>query len=129
MTPYLSLAIWVPIVAGVAVLAIGRDRDAMTARWTALAGALAGFLVTLPLYMHFDLTTSLGAPGEFGNPRHTAAVDQVFAAAAAAGKPVGALATSVADARALRGQGYRALVYGDSMLFTGALREALGALR
>ena len=38
---------------------------------------------------HFDLTTSLGAPGEFGNPRHTAAVEQVFAAAAAAGKPVG----------------------------------------
>ena len=28
MTPYLSLAIWVPIVAGLAVLAIGRDRDA-----------------------------------------------------------------------------------------------------
>jgi 2-keto-3-deoxy-L-rhamnonate aldolase RhmA len=78
---------------------------------------------------HFDLTTSLGAPGEFGNPRHTAAVEQVFAAAAAVGKPVGALATSVADARALRSQGYRALVYGDSMLFTGALREALSALR
>jgi 2-keto-3-deoxy-L-rhamnonate aldolase RhmA len=78
---------------------------------------------------HFDLTTSLGAPGEFGNPRHTAAVEQVFAAAAAAGKPVGALATSVADAQALLGQGYRALVYGDSMLFTGALREALAALR
>ena len=78
---------------------------------------------------HFDLTTSLGTPGEFGNPRHTAAVGQVFAAAAAAGKPVGALATSVADAQALLGQGYRALVYGDSMLFTGALREALAALR
>jgi 2-keto-3-deoxy-L-rhamnonate aldolase RhmA len=78
---------------------------------------------------HYDLTTSLGAPGEFGNPRHTAAVEQVFAAAAAADKPVGALATSVADAQVLLSQGYRALVYGDSMLFTGALREALGALR
>ena len=55
---YLSLAIWVPIVAGVAVLAIGRDRDAMLARWTALAGALAGFLVTIPLYVHFDARTS-----------------------------------------------------------------------
>ncbi|MDP9259056.1 MAG: aldolase/citrate lyase family protein [Actinomycetota bacterium] len=78
---------------------------------------------------HFDLSTSLGAPGEFGNPRHTAAVERVFAAAAAAGKPVGALATGVADARALLSQGYRALVYGDSLLFTGALREALDALR
>ncbi|HQR12628.1 MAG TPA: proton-conducting transporter membrane subunit, partial [Casimicrobiaceae bacterium] len=58
MTPYLSLSIWVPIVAGMAVLAIGRDRDATTARWIALAGALAGFLVTIPLYWHFDTATS-----------------------------------------------------------------------
>src|SRR6478735_9766748 len=58
MTSYLSLSIWVPIVAGVAVLAIGRDRDATTARWIALAGALAGFLVTIPLYTLFDLRTS-----------------------------------------------------------------------
>ncbi len=58
MTPYLSLAIWVPIIAGVVVLALGRDRDAATARWIALAGALAGFLVTIPLYTHFDPTTS-----------------------------------------------------------------------
>jgi 2-keto-3-deoxy-L-rhamnonate aldolase RhmA len=78
---------------------------------------------------HFDLTTSLGVPGEFGHPRHTAAVEAVFAAAAAAGKPVGALATGVADAQALLAQGYRALVYGDSLLFTGALREAIDALR
>ena len=53
----------------------------------------------------------------------------MFAAAAAAGKPVGALATSVEDARSLLGQGYRALVYGDSMVFTSALRDSLDALR
>jgi NADH-quinone oxidoreductase subunit M len=58
MTPYLSLAIWVPIAAGVAVLVLGRDRDAAAARWLALIGALAGFLVTIPLYTHFDRTTS-----------------------------------------------------------------------
>ena len=58
MIPYLSLAIWVPIVAGLAVLAVGRDRDAGAARWIALTGALAGFLVTLPLWMHFDSGTS-----------------------------------------------------------------------
>src|SRR5947199_10064548 len=58
MTPYLSLVTWVPIFAGVAVLVLGSDRDAMKARWTALAGALAGFLVTIPLYTHFDATTS-----------------------------------------------------------------------
>ena len=58
MTPYLSLAIWVPIVAGIAVLVLGRDSDAGKARWTALVGSLAAFLVTIPLYTHFDATTS-----------------------------------------------------------------------
>src|SRR3982751_1197993 len=58
MTPYLSLSIWVPIVAGLAVLAVRRDRDAPTARWIALMGAIAGFLVTVPLYWQFDVTTS-----------------------------------------------------------------------
>ncbi|HTI45834.1 MAG TPA: NADH-quinone oxidoreductase subunit M [Casimicrobiaceae bacterium] len=58
MPPYLSLAIWVPIVAGLAVLAVGSDRNAPTARWIALMGAIAGFLVTVPLYWQFDVTTS-----------------------------------------------------------------------
>jgi len=52
--PYLSLAIWVPIIAGLAVLAVGRDRDAAAARWIALTGALAGFSVTLPLWLLFE---------------------------------------------------------------------------
>jgi len=58
MIPYLSLAIWVPIVAGVAVLVLHRDSDASRARWIALVGALAGFVVTLPLFFHFDTTSS-----------------------------------------------------------------------
>ncbi len=58
MPLYLSLSIWVPIVAGIAVLFAGRDRDAAAARWVALAGALAGFVVTLPLFLHFDIATS-----------------------------------------------------------------------
>ncbi len=49
MLPYLSLAIWVPIVAGVLVLALQRDGDAAAARWLALVGAVAGFAVTIPL--------------------------------------------------------------------------------
>jgi NADH-quinone oxidoreductase subunit M len=58
--PYLSLAIWVPIVAGLAVLAVGRDgeRSAALTRWIALIGAVTGFLVTIPLYTRFDLGTS-----------------------------------------------------------------------
>jgi NADH-quinone oxidoreductase subunit M len=58
MAPYLSLAVWVPIVAGLVALAIGRDRDAASVRWIALVGAVAGFLVTIPLYTRFDTSTS-----------------------------------------------------------------------
>ena len=57
--PLLSLAIWVPIGAALLVLALGGDRNAPLQRALALAGALAGFLVTLPLYAGFD-TPSAG---------------------------------------------------------------------
>ena len=53
--PLLSLAIWVPIIAGVAVLFTGGDRNAPAARVIALVGAILGFVVTLPLYAGFDL--------------------------------------------------------------------------
>jgi len=58
MLPYLSLAIWVPIVAGLLVLAVNRERDAPAARWLALVGAVAGFAVTIPLYTQFTLGTA-----------------------------------------------------------------------
>ena len=54
----LSLAIWMPIAFGVLLLALGRDDQARTVRWIALIGALASFLVTLPLYDGFKLGTS-----------------------------------------------------------------------
>lgn len=56
--PLLSLAIWVPIIAGVLVLATGSDRNAPLARWIALIGAILGFWVTLPLYTRFDPFTA-----------------------------------------------------------------------
>ncbi|MDD3676635.1 MAG: NADH-quinone oxidoreductase subunit M [Thauera propionica] len=56
--PLLSLAIWVPILGGLLVLATGADRNAPLARMLALAVAVAGFVVTLPLYTGFDTTTS-----------------------------------------------------------------------
>ena len=55
LTDYiLSLSIWVPILAGVLVLALGHDNRASMTRWIALFGALAGLLVTLPLYTQFN---------------------------------------------------------------------------
>jgi len=56
--PLLSLAIWLPVIGGLLVLATGSDRNAGLARPLALAVAVAGFLVTLPLYAGFDTQTS-----------------------------------------------------------------------
>jgi NADH-quinone oxidoreductase subunit M len=55
---FLSYAIWVPIVGGIVVLATGTDRNAPLARVLALIAAVLGFLVTVPLYIGFDVTTS-----------------------------------------------------------------------
>lgn len=54
----LSLAIWTPIAFGVVLLALGRDEQARIVRWFALVGAVASFLVTLPLYGQFDAATA-----------------------------------------------------------------------
>ena len=53
----LSLAIWTPILFGVVLLALGRDQYANVVRWLALAGAVVGLLVTLPLITGFDSGT------------------------------------------------------------------------
>ena len=57
-THWLSLSIWIPIVAGLAVMATGRDENARVARAIALLGAAIGLAVTIPLYTGFDVTTS-----------------------------------------------------------------------
>src|SRR4051812_40492725 len=54
---WLSLSIWVPIVAGLLVLATG-DRNAREARIVALVGAVLGLVVTLPLISGFDSATA-----------------------------------------------------------------------
>ncbi len=52
----LSLAIWLPIIGGIAVLTIGNDQHAARVRVVALLVSIATFLVTLPLYISFDKT-------------------------------------------------------------------------
>jgi NADH-quinone oxidoreductase subunit M len=54
----LSLAIWLPVLSGVLLLAFGRDSRANTVRWLALAAAVAGFIVTLPLIADFNVGTA-----------------------------------------------------------------------
>ncbi|WP_175796863.1 NADH-quinone oxidoreductase subunit M [Burkholderia cenocepacia] len=56
--PILSTAIWLPIVFGLLVLAVGNDKNPGTARWVALIGALLGLAVTIPLITGFDSSTA-----------------------------------------------------------------------
>lgn len=54
MSAYLlSLAIWVPILGAIPVLLLGSERRFLV-RWLSLAVAIAGLLVTIPLYIGFD---------------------------------------------------------------------------
>jgi NADH-quinone oxidoreductase subunit M len=58
-TPWLTLAIFVPIAFGLIILAIGNDQRASLVRILALVGAVISFLVTIPIYANFDPTTAL----------------------------------------------------------------------
>ena len=54
----LSVSIWLPIAIGILLLALGRDDNPAVARWFALGGSVASFLVTLPLISGFDKGTA-----------------------------------------------------------------------
>jgi NADH-quinone oxidoreductase subunit M len=56
--PILSTAIWLPIVFGLLVLAVGSDKNPGPARWLALIGSILGLLVTLPLITGFDTSSA-----------------------------------------------------------------------
>ncbi|OJA76711.1 NADH-quinone oxidoreductase subunit M [Burkholderia ubonensis] len=56
--PILSTAIWLPIVFGLLVLAVGNDKNPGPARWVALIGSLLGLAVTVPLITDFDSSTA-----------------------------------------------------------------------
>ncbi|MFZ5525451.1 MAG: NADH-quinone oxidoreductase subunit M [Pseudomonadota bacterium] len=58
MSNILSLSIWVPVAFGLLLLVAGRQDNAKATRWIALVGAIAGFLVTIPLMTSFDETTA-----------------------------------------------------------------------
>jgi NADH-quinone oxidoreductase subunit M len=54
----LSLSIWLPIAFGALLLALGRDDKPQVVRWLALVGAIASFLVTIPLVTGFDTASA-----------------------------------------------------------------------
>ena len=55
---FLSAAIWIPILTGLFVMALGNDRNAGVVRAVSLAGAVLGLLATIPLYTKFDASSS-----------------------------------------------------------------------
>ncbi len=54
----LSVAIWLPVLIGGVLLALGRDEQVASVRWLALGGAVVSFLVTLPLISRFDVASA-----------------------------------------------------------------------
>ena len=75
---------------------------------------------------HFDLSASLGNPGDFGAAAFEQAVDRILAA----GKPVGIVAASVADGVAAIERGFRCIGYGfDVWLYENALQAGIAELR
>jgi NADH-quinone oxidoreductase subunit M len=56
--PLLSIVIWLPIFAGVLVLALGSSSRAEQGKRVALAASVLAFVLSLPLYTGFDATTA-----------------------------------------------------------------------
>jgi 2-keto-3-deoxy-L-rhamnonate aldolase RhmA len=79
---------------------------------------------------HFDLTNSMGIPGQFEHPDFLGAVDQLVAVCRVHGKPAGVLAGSVETAEAWRARGFRVFASGpDISLLQQSLRDGLERLR
>jgi 2-dehydro-3-deoxyglucarate aldolase/4-hydroxy-2-oxoheptanedioate aldolase len=78
----------------------------------------------------FDLSTSLGIPGQFEHPRFQEAQQAVLDACRERRKIPGIMAPSVTGGRTLLDQGFRMLAYsGDLWIYQAALQEGIAALR
>ena len=79
---------------------------------------------------HFDLSVSLGVPGDFGSKTFTDAIDRVVAAARKHKKALGRLVPDVATGLAINKLGFDFICYsGDIWVLHNALAEAITALR
>jgi 2-keto-3-deoxy-L-rhamnonate aldolase RhmA len=79
---------------------------------------------------HFDLSASMGIPGEFDNPRYTQAVSRIIDAAQANKLSLGHLVPTVAEGVRLNKLGFDFICYnGDVWLFQAALAAGIDELR
>jgi 2-keto-3-deoxy-L-rhamnonate aldolase RhmA len=79
---------------------------------------------------HFDLTTSMGIPGQFDHPRYQEAIARILDACRRHGKAAGFMTSSAEQGRALLAQGFRCLAYwSDLWIYKQGLRQGIEALR
>jgi 2-keto-3-deoxy-L-rhamnonate aldolase RhmA len=79
---------------------------------------------------HYDLTASMGIPGQFDNPRFLSALERIVAASKRHGKANGFMVSNADEGRARFAQGFRVLCYlGDVWLYQQALTQGISALR
>ena len=78
---------------------------------------------------HFDLTASLGIPGEFDHPDYLAALDRILKACRQHNKPAGIMVAGHEDAELAIERGFRAVAYSaDLWLYQDALAAGIAAL-
>jgi 2-dehydro-3-deoxyglucarate aldolase/4-hydroxy-2-oxoheptanedioate aldolase len=77
----------------------------------------------------FDLSLSLGCPGEFEHPRYVQAVGRLLDACRRHDMPLGQLVASAEAGAAAAAQGFQLLAFADVWVFEGALRDGVAALR
>lgn len=85
--------------------------------------------VDIPWLGHFDLTASMGIPGQFDHPDYVAAVDRLLEAAARHGKPFGLMAANAAAGRDAIERGFRCIAVGDLWIYQQAMTDTIGDLR
>ena len=79
---------------------------------------------------HFDLTDSLGIPGQFDHPEFQSAVDRIAQACRKNGKAAGFLDMNPERVRNFRERGFQLLGYGhDVIVFQQALRKGFKEIR
>jgi 2-keto-3-deoxy-L-rhamnonate aldolase RhmA len=74
---------------------------------------------------HFDLSTSLGVPGDFDHPKFTTAMDSIVSAAKKHGKSLGRLVANTEQGISFYKQGFDFCCYsGDAWVLRDALTDA-----
>jgi 2-dehydro-3-deoxyglucarate aldolase/4-hydroxy-2-oxoheptanedioate aldolase len=78
----------------------------------------------------FDLSTSLGIPGQFNHPRFQEAQAKVLQTCRRQNKIAGIMGVSITDCQGMLDQGFRMVAYsGDLWIYQAALREGVAELK